>query len=182
MTLRALLSLLALCALPVLATAGDVPDIINPNFPRQGLCIYVGAGKDPLFADLAKNTTLLIHGLAADDATFDAARQQIANAELFGRVTVEKIPIKPLPYVRDLADMMIIDDLTALSAKGLSMEEANRVLAPAVPCWSEKTVSGLEPSNHARRKWTNGRTPCMARTATWSPRTKPFSFRSVFGF
>jgi len=112
------------------ASADDAPDTINPNYPRAGFCIYVGAGRDSLFTALAGNTTLLIHGLAVDDTALDAAQQQIAAANLFGRVTVEKLPLNPMPYVRDLANLMIIDDLTLLSMKGLTLDEATRVLAP----------------------------------------------------
>ena len=112
------------------ASADDAPDTTNPNYPRAGLCIYIGAGRDSLFTALAGNTTLLIHGLAVDDTALDAAQQQIAAANLFGRVTVEKLPLNPLPYVRDLANLVIVDDWAALSAKGIALEEVNRVLAP----------------------------------------------------
>jgi len=112
------------------STPAITPDINHPNFPRAGLCIYVGAGKNPLFTDLARNTSLLIHGLAMDDAALDAARQQISAAGLQGRITVERLPLNPLPYVRDLANLAIVDDLTALRTQGLTLDEVTRVLAP----------------------------------------------------
>jgi outer membrane protein assembly factor BamB len=107
----------------VLATAGL----------KSGLCIHLGCGskKNPaLAADLAARGGLLVHGVALDDASLQRARQAIEAQGMPGRAMAEKLSLKPLPYLPDLANLVVIEDWSALAAQGLDMEEVERVTAP----------------------------------------------------
>lgn len=107
--------------------------IIQTTGVRIGLCLHLGCGRQDssaLTAALAENSDLLVHGLAFDKAALERARQAIVNRKVGGRAMVECVEWKPLPYLRDLANLIVVEDLGELTAKGISQEELLRVLAP----------------------------------------------------
>ncbi len=100
---------------------------------KTGLCVHLGCGSrnsPSLAANLAKNSNLLVHGLALDEASLDRARAAIEAKGLAGRATIEKVQINPLPYRRDLANLVVIEDWPALMARGLTTAEIERIVAP----------------------------------------------------
>ncbi len=141
---------------------------------KVGLCIHLGCGREEsaaLTADLAAAGQLLVHGLAVDDASLDRARQAIVERGLMGRASAEKAPLNPLPYVRDLANLVVIEDFDALSRHGLAMAEMQRIVAPGgVIC--VKQAGRWTATRKARPSemddWTH---PGMGPTATASPPT-----------
>lgn len=100
---------------------------------RVGLCIQLGSGRetsDALAAELAAQSDLAVEGLALDDAALARARRAVELKTMSGRVTIGKYAIDPLPYLNDLADLVVVEDPGTLKERGLRVEEIMRVLAP----------------------------------------------------
>ncbi|MFA5191496.1 MAG: PQQ-binding-like beta-propeller repeat protein [Verrucomicrobiia bacterium] len=100
---------------------------------KAGFCVHLGCGSrsnPDLTADLASGSSLLVHGLALDDVSLDRTRKTIEAKGLAGRAMAEKVQINPLPYLRDLANLVVIEDWPALTAQGLTTAEVERIVAP----------------------------------------------------
>ncbi|NQT87917.1 PQQ-binding-like beta-propeller repeat protein, partial [bacterium] len=83
-----------------------------------GLVVHIGCGDGTALAKLQPSGNTLVHGLEADAATVVKARAQ-------GRTFVEHWPYPHLPYVDNLVNRVIADDLGVIP-----MSEVMRVLAP----------------------------------------------------
>ena len=119
--------------LPALGAEGTAREVLKSAGLDAGLCVHLGCGQAKtaaLTADLAAGSRLLVHGLALDDASLARARQAIDAKGLNGRAMVEKASVAPLPYLPDLANLVVIEDFDALAGAGLTMDEVNRVVAP----------------------------------------------------
>ncbi len=113
--------------------AENAKDLLDRAGVDKGLCLHLGcgqAGGEDLIADLAGAGGMLVHGLALDDAACDRVRTAIRRRGVQGQAQVEKLTGKTLPYVDDLADVMIVENVNALQAAGIDTGELNRVLAP----------------------------------------------------
>lgn len=107
----------------ILATAGV----------KAGLCVHIGSGQEKspgLTAGLAANSGLLVHGLALDDAALRRARKAVEDKKVLGQAIVEKLPAGPLPHVRDLVNLVVIEDAGVLATSALSLAEVNCIVAP----------------------------------------------------
>jgi hypothetical protein len=135
-TPRPLPLLLAFLLLPVLSASADdkadVAEILKrtPNGPGLIIVIGVTEARADMVAALASGSKCLVHGLAVDDAALAKARKAIDAAGLMGRATVSRQPQKTLPFVSDLANMVVVADPEACRAAGIADEETLRVLAP----------------------------------------------------
>jgi outer membrane protein assembly factor BamB len=83
-----------------------------------------------LTAALAGNGNWAVHGLALDDDALARARQAIESRNLAGHALVEKVVLPPLPYLPNLANLIVVEDLGALAARGITREDVLQVLAP----------------------------------------------------
>lgn len=138
--LRHLSAVAAALAAGLVSAAGSVaqehPDakqILEISGVRAGLCVQLGSGGEKsadLTAELAARSQLLVHGLAVDDVSLQRARRAIAAKGVSGQALVEKLPLNPLPYLRDLANLVVVEDLVLLQRQGLEMREIERIVAP----------------------------------------------------
>ncbi|HOX04852.1 MAG TPA: PQQ-binding-like beta-propeller repeat protein [Planctomycetota bacterium] len=167
---RFTLVLVALAALALPTAAGEAsgPEaaaakaILEASGFKSGLCLHLGCGRDGsagLTAALTEAGSMPVHGLALDDAALARARAAIEAKSLGGRAMVEKLAGKALPYVPDLATLIVVEDLAALSAAGIGKEEILRVLAPGGALC---TLEGGPSAGSGQGKW----------TATAKPRSK----------
>jgi outer membrane protein assembly factor BamB len=99
-----------------------------------GLIVHIGCGDGNLTAALCANDRSIVQGL---DADVTAARHTIHSLGLYGRVTAEPWAGERLPYVDNLVNLVVADDLGQLP-----MREVLRVLAPGgvALVGGEKTV------------------------------------------
>ena len=100
---------------------------------KKGLCLHLGcgqAGGEDLTADLAAASGMLVHGLALDEAACERVRASIRKRGVQGQAQVEKLTGKALPYVADLADVVIVENGTGWQAAAIDAAELDRVLAP----------------------------------------------------
>lgn len=98
----------------------------------RGVCIHLGSGsgRDPgLSAELASGN-LHVHGLALDAEAQVKARAAIVKRDVAGLALVDRGSLAPLPYVPDIANLVVIEDWATLAAQGLTVAEVERVTAP----------------------------------------------------
>lgn len=128
---------------------------------KAGLCLHLGCGRPDsagLTAALAEGSSMPVHGLAFDDAAVGRARAAIEARGVPGRAMVEKWTGKFLPYLPDLARLVVVEDMAALTAQGIAREEVMRVLAPAgVLCLKEggKWTATTKPRPAEMDEWTH---------------------------
>lgn len=129
-----ILSIIAVAGIPAWAAAEELAkEIFKAAGTDIGLCVHLGCGREKsadLTANLAAGSRMLVHGLALDDASLARARKAIEAQGLAGRAMVEKVAVNPLPYLPNLANVVVIEDFDALAAQGLTMDEVQRVTAP----------------------------------------------------
>ncbi|HPD13520.1 MAG TPA: PQQ-binding-like beta-propeller repeat protein [Planctomycetota bacterium] len=107
-------------------------EVLQAAMLKTGLAFHIGCGRAEspgLTAALAEQG-LVVHGLALDEAAAARARKAIEAKNLAGRAMVECVAPKPLPYLNDLANLVVVEDLAALAAAGVTRDELLRVLAP----------------------------------------------------
>ena len=116
----------------LLATAGVAPaadgralEILKATGVKGGLVVHVGCGDGTLTTALRANDSYLVHGLDADAGNIATAREHIRSKGLCGKVSVEVLDGKRLPYADNLVNLLVADELG-----GVTRDEVLRVLAP----------------------------------------------------
>ena len=114
-------------------------DIVGAAGVNAGVCVHLGCGNGELTAELARNSRLLVHGLALNRENVPRARQHIQSQKLYGPASVvywrqgNAGNSAKLPYADNLVNLVVVDDLPRL-LKGRStqrvLEEVRRVLCP----------------------------------------------------
>ena len=92
---------------------------------RGGLVVHIGCGDGKLTAALRADDNYLVHGLDADPKNVADARRRIQAMGVYGKVSVARWRGDRLPYVDNLVNLIVADDLG-----GVAMQEVLRVLAP----------------------------------------------------
>jgi len=105
--------------------AATARQILELTGVRGGLIIHLGCGDGRLTAALRADERYLVHGLDTDADNVRAARQYIERLGVYGKVSVAEFDGKRLPYVDNLANLLVAEDLGEVT-----MEEAVRVLVP----------------------------------------------------
>ena len=100
-------------------------DILRVSGIQGGLIVELGCGEGELTTALGANDSLLVQGLDTDSANIAKARARIRSLGLGGRVSVDTYDGRRLPYVDNLVNLVVAEDLGAVS-----MDEVMRVLAP----------------------------------------------------
>jgi outer membrane protein assembly factor BamB len=109
-----------------------VQQILDATGVRGGLVVHVGCGDGTLTAALHAGEAYLVHGLDADAANVEKAREHIRSLGLYGPVSVERwTDTARLPYADNLVNLLVISD-SGLQISEHKMPEAEvlRVLAP----------------------------------------------------
>lgn len=92
---------------------------------RDGLVVHVGCGDGRLTAALRCGEHCLVQGLETDPAKVEVARRNIQSLGGYGPVSVDRWDGRSLPYVDNLVNLLVAEDLGALDR-----DEIIRVLAP----------------------------------------------------
>ena len=107
--------------------AAQARQVLEASGVRGGLVVHLGCGDGKLTAALRAGDAYLVHGLDADAANVEKARQHIRSLGLYGPVSVERwTDPAHLPYADNLVNLLVISD------SGFQMPETEvmRVLAP----------------------------------------------------
>jgi len=105
--------------------AGEARQILEATGVQHGLFVHLGCGDGRLTAALHANDRCLVHGLDAEAKNVEAARKHLQSRGLYGKVSVDRCSGKRLPYVDNLVNLVVAEDLG-----GVGMDEVMRVLAP----------------------------------------------------
>ena len=92
---------------------------------QGGLVVHLGCGDGELTAALRADDRYLVHGLDTDADAVTKTRQLLHSRGLNGPVSADCFDGRSLPYVRDLVNLLVADDLGQVT-----MDEVHRVLAP----------------------------------------------------
>jgi len=106
-------------------TAGTAGEIIEQAGVKGGLVVHLGCGDGKLTAELRSNERYVVHGLDTDAANVHRARKHIQSLGLYGKVSVDQLDGRQLPYVRETVNLLVAGDLG-----NVTMDEVRRVLAP----------------------------------------------------
>ena len=129
--------------------AQQARDILKATGVQGGLVVHLGCGDGRLIAALGAGEAYLVQGLDADPANVAKARAAIGAKGLYGRVSADRITGNRLPYVNDLVNLVVADDLG-----GVPMQEVMRVLAPGGIAWvAGKTT--INPRPDTIDEWTH---------------------------
>jgi len=129
LTLAAILGAVLVSAWPAApAAAGPAEtaaEILEDTGVRGGLVVHLGCGDGRLTAALRAGDAYLVHGLDADPANIEKARSSLREQGLYGPVSVDTFDGKHLPYVDNLVNLLVAEDLGSVP-----LAEVMRVLAP----------------------------------------------------
>ena len=107
------------------AAQDQAEQILTAAGIKGGLVVHIGCGDGHLTAALRANDSFLIHGLDIDVDSIKKAREHIRSVGLYGRISVEQWTHRNLPYVDNLVNLIISENLG-----DISMAEVLRVLCP----------------------------------------------------
>ncbi|MHC4593958.1 MAG: outer membrane protein assembly factor BamB family protein [Planctomycetota bacterium] len=107
------------------AFAESASDIIRRSGVRGGLIVHLGCGDSRLTADLLVSDSYLVHGLDTEAQNVEKGREHITSLNLYGQVSIDRFDGKRLPYVDNLVNLVIAEDIS-----DTSIDEVMRVLAP----------------------------------------------------
>lgn len=110
----------------------DAHQILETAGVLDGLVVHLGCGPSSgsgqagrLTAALHANDSFLVHGLATDWASIEAARKHIASEDLSEAVSIARFDGKHLPYRDSTANLVVAEALG-----DVPMTQVMRVLAP----------------------------------------------------
>jgi outer membrane protein assembly factor BamB len=127
--LVAIVCVSAILCLPPIAKAGpaerEAVQILDAAGVKGGLVVHIRCGDGKLTGALCANNSYQVHGLDTSPANVEQARKHIQSLKLYGRVSVDRLAGRRLPYVDNLVNLIVSEDLG-----GISPGEVMRVLSP----------------------------------------------------
>jgi outer membrane protein assembly factor BamB len=99
--------------------------VLDTSRVQGGLVIHVGCGDGKLTAVLGAHDSFLVQGLDTNPKNVAVAREYIQSQNLYGKVSVARLSGKQLPFIDNLANLVVSRDLGEIT-----FNEAMRVLAP----------------------------------------------------
>ncbi len=120
-----------------------------------GLIVHLGCGDGTLTAALGAEDGRLVCGLDAHPANVAKARQHVQSRGLYGKVSIDRLADRKLPFIDNLANLVVAEDL---AASGVTMDEVTRVLAPggvALLKRGDKWLKSVKPRPGEMDEWTH---------------------------
>jgi len=99
--------------------------ILKATEIKGGLVVHLGCGDGKLTAALRANDSYLVQGLDTDARNIRQARGHIQSRGLYGSVSVDLLRGKQLPYIDNLVNLVVAEELGAIT-----LVEVTRILAP----------------------------------------------------
>ncbi len=148
-TLAGMMLLAPLCAAGAELDSHQAPAVVRESGVKGGLVVHLDCGDGRFTASLRIGDSYLVHGLDTDAGQVAEAREHIRSLGLYGKVSVDTFDGKRLPYVDNLVNLLVADELG-----DVTMEEVIRVLAPLGVAWigNEKIV---KPWPNEIDEWTH---------------------------
>ncbi|MFH1265044.1 MAG: PQQ-binding-like beta-propeller repeat protein, partial [Planctomycetota bacterium] len=105
--------------------AESAREILDGAGVGGGLVVHFGSGDGKLTAALSAEGGYLVHGLDAEWANVEAAREEIESRGLTGKVSADRWDGRGLPYVENLVNLLVSE-----CPMPVPTDEVLRVLAP----------------------------------------------------
>jgi outer membrane protein assembly factor BamB len=106
--------------------AQTAEEILAAANVKGGMIVHLGCGDGALTADLHRNDSFRVHGLAFTESELKQARATVQARGLYGdKVSVSLCPSRHLPYRTDMVRLLVAEEL-----RHISNNEVMRVLAP----------------------------------------------------
>jgi outer membrane protein assembly factor BamB len=121
----ALLATSSLIAAQPFTPKQQAEEILKACDVKGGLIVHIGCGDGKLTAALRADDRYLVHGLDRSEDSVAQARKYIQSLEVYGAVSVEKLGGNGLPYIDNLVNLVVSEDLGTIG-----MSEVMRVLCP----------------------------------------------------
>ncbi|MHC4593957.1 MAG: outer membrane protein assembly factor BamB family protein [Planctomycetota bacterium] len=99
--------------------------ILDTTGIKGGLIVHIGCGDGKLTAALRANDSYLVHGLDTKAENVEKARERVKKFGIYGKVSVDTFGGANLPYIDNVVNLLIADNLG-----NVSEDEVIRVLAP----------------------------------------------------
>ncbi|NOZ19645.1 MAG: PQQ-binding-like beta-propeller repeat protein, partial [Planctomycetes bacterium] len=99
--------------------------ILDAAGVKGGFIVHLGCGDGKLTAALRPSEYSIVHGLDADAANVEKAREHIESLGLYGKVSVDQLHGNHLPYADNLVNLLVVSGRCDVPE-----EEMLRVLAP----------------------------------------------------
>jgi outer membrane protein assembly factor BamB len=103
----------------------EARQILQATGVKGGLVVHVGCGDGNLTAALKAGDSYLVQGLDRDAENVEKARECVDSLGLYGAVAAERLTGDGLPYIDNLVNLVVSEDLAEVS-----MDEVMRVLCP----------------------------------------------------
>jgi len=103
----------------------EAKQILDATGITGGLVVHIGCGDGHLTAGLRANDSYYVHGLDKNAKNIEQARRHIKSLGIYGKVTVDHLKDTRLPYIDNLVNLLVSEDLG-----DITMNEVMRVLAP----------------------------------------------------
>ena len=151
--------LLAIVSVEVLEAADADPhrtsaqQILAATGVRGGLIVHIGCGDGKLAAALRASDGYLVHALDTDAKQVETARRYLRSLGLYGKVSVDTFDGRHLPYVDNLVNLLVAEDLSHVP-----MPEVMRVVSPgATVCIKQdgQWVKTVKPWPQEIDEWTH---------------------------
>jgi outer membrane protein assembly factor BamB len=97
---------------------------------RKGVCLLIGFSDGTLAGALHDGGVRHVHGVSSDKTEVEAARGYIQKQGTYGQVAFDYSELKSLPYADGIGNIVVVEDFERLQARGLTIDEIARVLAP----------------------------------------------------
>jgi len=117
--------LFVLCMNSTAITQPLAEQILKATDFNGGLIVHIGCGDGKLTAELFTEVNRFVHGLDTKAENIESAREYIRSRGLYGPVSVDVFEGMELPYVDNLVNLVVAEDLG-----DVSRAEVLRVLAP----------------------------------------------------
>jgi len=117
--------LLLLSSAACLRAEDSVDELVERSGVRGGLIVHVGCAGGERTVALGTRPSFIVHGLDTAQENVERARRLVRSRELYGKVSIDTFDGNRLPYVGNLANLIVADDLG-----DVPVAEVMRVLAP----------------------------------------------------
>lgn len=135
------------------APEAEAQTILQTSGVKGGIVVQIGVPDGKLTAALKANDSYQVQGLDTDAKKVAAAREAISATGKYGPVAADKFDGKLLPYVDNLVNLIVAEELD-----GVSMDEVNRVLVPNGVAMIKKGgqwVKSVKPKSPKLDDWTH---------------------------
>jgi len=151
-----LLSLETVCLQAAEPGKAESDQMIKTPGIRKGLCLLIEDIDGGFAEELSDGGVRVVHGISSDRKAVDAAREFIFQRGKYGKVSFDVSELNGLPYADNLANIVVVEDFGKLKAKGVTMDEVVRVLAPYGTAFVKGfngTVPGTEKGESKSGSW-----------------------------